>query len=103
MSHQINSIALGVLSDDDIEKMSACLIDKPALTSDPGCIYDGRMGVSQQSLLCQTCDKNVWECPGHFGHIELNTPVILYYKTVLNMLRCFCLTCSRLICLEGEL
>lgn len=103
MSHQINSVALGVLSDEDIEKMSVCLINKPALTSDPGCIYDGRLGVSQQALLCQTCGKNVWECPGHFGHIELNTPVILYYKAVLNMLRCFCLNCSRLICLEGEL
>lgn len=103
MPQQINSVAFGVLSDEDIEKMSVCLIDKPALSSDPGCIYDGRLGVSQQTLLCQTCNKNVWECPGHFGHIELNTPVILYYKAVLNMLRCFCLNCSRLICLEGEL
>ena len=103
MSYQIKSISLGVLSDEDIEKMSVCLIDKPALTSDPGCIYDGRLGVSQQTLLCQTCGKNVWECPGHFGHIELNTPIILYYKAALNMLRCFCLNCSRLICLEGEL
>lgn len=103
MSHQIKSVSLGILSDKDIEQMSVCLIDKPNLSSEAGCIYDGRLGVAQQTLLCQTCNKNVWECPGHFGHIELNTPVILYYKAALNMLRCFCLNCSRLICLEGEL
>lgn len=103
MPHQIKTVSFGVLSDEDIENMSVCLIDKPALTSDPGCIYDRRLGVSHQATLCQTCCKDVWECPGHFGHIELNTSVILYCKAALNMLRCFCLTCSRLMCTSGEL
>ena len=103
MTYQIKSIAFGILSDEDIDRMSVCEVDKPNLSNDHGCVYDPRMGVINQNVMCQTCTKNVWQCPGHFGHINLRVPVILYYKTVLNMLRCFCLNCSRLLCSEGSL
>lgn len=26
-------------------------------------------------MKCATCDEGMAECPGHFGHIELATPV----------------------------
>ena len=103
MTNQIKSVGFGILSDEDIEKMAVCEVDTPAMTSEPGCIYDPRMGVANQNTFCQTCTKNVWDCPGHFGLIKLRIPVIFFYKTALNMLRCFCLNCSRLICLEGSL
>lgn len=103
MTFQINTVSFGILSDDDIERMSVCEVDKPNLSSEPGCVYDPRMGTINHNASCQTCSKNVWQCPGHFGHINLRVPVILHYKVALKMLRCFCLNCSRLLCDEGSL
>ena len=96
-------MSLGILSDDDVERMSVCEIDKPNLSADHGCVYDPRMGVVNQNGACQTCLKDVWQCPGHFGHINLRVPVIIFYRTVMSMLRCFCMNCSRLMCSEESL
>ena len=103
MTYQINKVAFGILSDDDIERMSVCEVDKPNLSGDHGCVYDPRMGIVNQNASCQTCSKNVWQCPGHFGHVNLRVPIILHYKIVVSMLKCFCLNCSRIFVGEGLL
>jgi len=40
------------------------------------------------------------ECPGHFGHIELAKPMFHYgyIKTIVKVLRCICIHCSKLKC-----
>lgn len=38
-------------------------------------LNDSRLGSIDRSFKCGTCDENMSECPGHFGHIELATPV----------------------------
>lgn len=43
-------------------------------------------------------------CPGHFGHISLNTPV--YHQGLLcfitKFLKCVCFNCSKLLAVKGD-
>lgn len=98
---ELSSITFGILSDDDIVKLSACVIHKTTLTIENGSVYDPRMGCVQNGdsngQLCITCGLDVWECTGHFGMIELKIPIILFHKQVVTLLKCICINCSRLL------
>lgn len=64
-----------------------------------GGLLDVRMGPSNNNILCKTCKNKIDDCPGHFGHIELASPVynphhIDYVKKILN---CVCYLCSNLL------
>lgn len=52
-----------------------------------------------KNSLCFTCKSNMNECPGHFGHIVLNSPC--YHPGLLNyvvkFLRVVCFNCSKLM------
>jgi DNA-directed RNA polymerase beta' subunit len=99
---EVDSIQFGILSDDDIANMAVCVIDKTTLAVDHGSVYDPRMGCVQNGdmagQLCITCGADIWECSGHFGMINLNTPIILFHKQVVTLLKCFCLNCYRIRC-----
>jgi DNA-directed RNA polymerase II subunit RPB1 len=71
-----------------------------------GSVNDPRMGSSDRNVRCKTCDcksegsgSKVDDCPGHFGHIELCRPVYHcgFIKEVVEILRCVCFHCSRLL------
>ena len=36
---------------------------------------DRHMGISDKSSVCETCNKQVADCVGHFGHMKLALPV----------------------------
>lgn len=38
-------------------------------------VNDPRLGTIDRQYNCETCEEGPKECPGHFGHIELATPV----------------------------
>ena len=70
----IKSITFGILSEEEIIKNSACLVNS-SKSSGLGSVYDPRMGPLNATDLCETCfEKNV-KCPGHFGHIEFVEPI----------------------------
>lgn len=100
---EINTIQFGIISDQDIIDISVCEINKPSLLSEEGTVYDPRLGCVSNGVLCETCEENIWNCSGHFGHINLNTPIILFYKQVVNMLRIFCFECHRILATKKEL
>ena len=105
-TQQITSISFGVLSPDEIRKMSVCEITESKLSGGPGSIYDERMGPDRDTgQLCKTCGQDWDGCWGHFGHIELNRYIVnpLYYKEVLYFLRSFCSHCHRLLQLKEQL
>ncbi len=105
----IEKIKFGLLSPDEIRKMSAARIitadtyDEDGLPIPSG-LMDQRLGTIEPGQRCQTCGNLVSNCMGHFGHIELARPVIHvgYAKKVLKVLRSFCSECSRLMLLEEE-
>lgn len=95
----IESINFGLLSSDEIKKLSVCKIHNTKMKG-PGTVYDERMGPDPQiNSPCVTCGETIELCPGHFGHIELAESIIhpLYYKMVLDILRCVCTKCNRLL------
>jgi len=63
-----------------------------------GCL-DPRLGVSDKLLTCKTCNKNLKECTGHFGHVELTLPVfhIGYYKAIQSVLQTICKNCANIL------
>lgn len=56
-----------------------------------------------RSHSCSTCHLTSFECPGHFGHIELPAPVFhpLYMVQAFQLLRGTCTYCHRF--LVGEI
>ncbi len=105
----IEKIKFGLLSPDEIRKMSAARIitadtyDEDGLPIPSG-LMDQRLGTIEPGQRCQTCGNLVSNCMGHFGHIELARPIIHvgYAKKVLKVLRSICPECSRLLLTDEE-
>ncbi len=83
--------------------MSVCAVTKSSLAVESGSVYDPRLGSVSNDALCETCNENMWSCNGHFGHIDLNIPIVLFHKQCVSMLKCFCFECHRLLCSKEEL
>ncbi len=49
-------------------------------------------GTSEKDNACETCGKNLADCIGHYGYIDLELPVfhIGFFRTTINMLQCIC-------------
>jgi DNA-directed RNA polymerase beta' subunit len=104
-TREIESITFGIYSPEEILNMAVCKIDSAKKGICTGTVYDPRMGTTDSSQRCETCKGNATDCPGHFGYIELNEPVVhpLYYKRVTAFLNCFCLKCYRLILQKDQI
>jgi DNA-directed RNA polymerase beta' subunit len=66
--------------------------DKPAT----GGIYDSHMGTTSNAVPCSTCNYYKDKCPGHFGYIELNYPVLapLFLDEIKLWLKAVCHECG---------
>ncbi|KNA00007.1 DNA-directed RNA polymerase II largest subunit [Plasmodium vivax North Korean] len=101
---RVKRLELGVLDPEIIKKIGVCEIVNVDLYKDglprEGGLNDIRMGTIDYKTLCGTCNMNVKYCPGHFGYIELAKPMYHYgfMNVVLNVLRCVCYHCGRLLC-----
>jgi len=78
---RIRKIKFGLLSPAEIRKMSVTKVITADTYDDDGYpidmgLMDPRLGVIDPGLRCKTCGGRPGECPGHFGHIELASPVI---------------------------
>ncbi|MGQ9788548.1 MAG: DNA-directed RNA polymerase subunit A' [Candidatus Hadarchaeaceae archaeon] len=103
---QIDRIDFGLMSPDEIRKMSVTKIvaadtyDDDGFPIDRG-LMDSRLGVVDPGLRCRTCFGRAGECPGHFGHVELARPVIHvgYVEIIYDCLRAICRNkdCGRIL------
>ena len=103
---RIKSIQFGVLGPEEIQGIATCKLTKSNITFPfNDTVYDERMGPSDIKSKCTTCCQPIKICPGHFGVIELATPVInpQFIKTIVTILNCVCLNCSRIKVSEEEL
>jgi len=105
---RVTSIQFGLLSSEDIEKMSAVevsdvVINKSGIVHKHG-VNDSSMGTVIRSMLCSTCSCEMQACPGHTGHIRLNSPIINieFITHVLKILTCVCFYCSKLLLPEDH-
>lgn len=58
-------------------------------------LNDPRLGTIDRQWNCETCEEGQKECPGHFGHIELATPV--FHIGMSHVLGFVCEKSNRLI------
>ena len=116
----VSSISFSFLSTEDIRRISVKQIVNPVLLDDLnrpniGGLYDPALGPSDRQdmcvwhqlssirsplnifVSCATCRLTYFTCPGHFGHIELPSPVYhpLFMMNMFNLLRGTCLFCHR--------
>jgi len=107
--NQIKEIQFGVFSPSDIAKLSTIECVNPSLYDKRGMpipysAIDPCLGVNQKDRDCPTCKKNIENCPGHFGYVRLNLPIfhIGFFKKIIEILRCICKNCSRVLLSEEE-
>lgn len=101
----LNKISFGVLSREEILKMSCCNVTAVKVSDKGENIYSKFMGTIENGENCKTCDKDVWECSGHFGHFILEHPVVnpIFINDVTNVLRCICFECYGFVLSEDHL
>lgn len=101
---KISSINFGVFSADQIQQLATVqCVAKSLYTPDatrtpvPYGVLDKKLGTSGKDKVCDTCGKNLVECVGHFGFIDLELPVfhIGYFRSTISILQQICKTCSR--------
>ncbi len=100
----INFIQFGILSPEEIKKLSAAKLTVPDTYNEDGYPIDGglldqRLGVIDPGLVCKTCGARAKTCPGHFGHLELVRPVIHseFSKILYMIMHATCFECHRIL------
>ncbi|XP_073009025.1 DNA-directed RNA polymerase III subunit 1 isoform X1 [Typha latifolia] len=67
-------------------------------------LLDQRMGAANKAGQCVTCHGKFTDCPGHFGYLKLVLPVfnVGYFNSILDILKCICKNCSRVLLVEKD-
>ncbi|WP_440058988.1 DNA-directed RNA polymerase subunit A' [Thermogladius sp. 4427co] len=109
ITYRIKEIKFGILSPDEIRKMSVTNIVTSDVYDNDGAPVDGgvmdkRLGAIEPREVCPICGNTRDECPGHFGHIELAKPVIHvgFAKHIHMYLKTTCRVCGRIKLPEPE-
>ncbi len=107
---KINNINFGLMSPDDIRKMSVVTVEYPDTYGDDGFpidkgLMDPRLGIIDPSLVCRTCGSKGGVCQGHFGSIELARPVIHvgFGDVIHKILRSTCNECGRALLTDEQI
>eukprot|EP00835_Amoeboradix_gromovi_P002001 NODE_104_length_19952_cov_0.449000.p1 type:complete len:1361 gc:universal NODE_104_length_19952_cov_0.449000:14372-18454(+) len=102
----VDKVEFGIFSKSDIDRISHIEVlssdlynyttTKEAVPYGP---LDRRLGCAEKNALCETCNKKMEECVGHFGVIKLSLPIFHYgfFKGTLAILQCICKGCSRVM------
>ena len=111
---QIHEIEFSIYKNKDVKQYSAVNGDTFGIdlaesydNYEPkkGGLVDLRLGPSDIYMNCSTCGLNSYDCPGHFGHIELAKPVFHYgfLNHLRTILQCVCLKCSNLLIEKSDI
>ncbi len=107
---QVKALKFGLLSPENIKKISRAKIVTPELYDIDGYPVDGglmdlRMGAIDPGVRCRTCGGRLKECPGHPGSIELARAVIhiKYIQMIYGFLRGFCSECGKILITEEQI
>lgn len=83
------------MTDEEIKRRAVVTVTKTSGRNAPNGLSDPRMGIDKRGQVCPTCRQR--DCSGHFGMIELGTPVVRFgaVNETKNVLQCVCEHCSR--------
>lgn len=105
--HRVTGIEFGPINPKEILKLGVCEITNDNLYKESknggANLNDLRMGPSQSGDICKTCNKGIFDCPGHFGYITLKEPMYnpVFLKSICQIMNCVCYKCSRIL-LDNE-
>lgn len=105
LGKKIAHVQFGMFGNEEVERLAEFEVVSDRGYEQPGRIpvvngvLDRRLGVSDKNNSCETCGMRMQDCPGHFGYIRLELPVlhIGYLKQTVAVLQCICKTCSRIL------
>ncbi|MFS7953564.1 putative DNA-directed RNA polymerase [Helianthus anomalus] len=108
---RIKSIKFSLFSDADVLKMGEVQVSRSqcyGFEDSKGTVANGlldpHMGPPNKFGTCETCHGSFQDCPGHFGYIKLALPVfnVGYLPHIVEILKCICKFCSRILLSEEE-
>jgi DNA-directed RNA polymerase beta' subunit len=96
---ELKALQFCMRSYDEIVAASAFQLTSNRLNpGEYGTVCDPRGGATKNSM-CETCLCNEIACPGHFGHVIFDSPILhpLFVSNAACMLRIICARCHRLV------
>ncbi|CAG9816329.1 unnamed protein product [Phaedon cochleariae] len=106
VARKISHVSFGVESSENMQQQSHIQVVAKNLynqddqrTPVPYGVLDMRLGTNSKEIPCQTCGKNINECVGHFGYIDLELPVfhVGYFRSIINILQTICKKCAHVL------
>ncbi len=101
---RIAQVRFSLIDPLEIRRMSAVEVKTPDTYKDDGHAYrqglmDPHMGVIEPDLICPTDNCKYDESPGHFGHIQLELPIIHigFVGFIKTALKSTCNSCSKIL------
>lgn len=95
----IKGLQFFIKGDDDVRQdaMDVDINSTENNTVQPGSLFDPRMGTTEYNQRCATCYQKNTFCPGHFGKIELATPVVYphFAPYIFKIFKMICTRCSK--------
>ncbi|XP_071717530.1 DNA-directed RNA polymerase I subunit 1 [Rutidosis leptorrhynchoides] len=105
-SEIVEGVSFSFMTKEEVRKQSVLKITNPILLDSvgrpmPGGLYDPLLGPmdkkddKDKKESCKSCGQKPFDCPGHFGHIDLVLPVYnpLLFDMLFNLLRRTCFIC----------
>ncbi|CAG9763359.1 unnamed protein product [Ceutorhynchus assimilis] len=111
VARQISHLSFGVESAETMQQQSHIhVVAKNLYNQDvsrtpvPYGVLDRRLGTNAKDSPCQTCGKNLNDCVGHFGYIDLELPVfhVGYFRSIINLLQSICKKCAHVLLEESD-
>lgn len=111
VARQISHLSFGVESAESMQQQSHIhVVAKNLYNQDSGRtpvpfgVLDKRLGTNSKESPCQTCGKNINECVGHFGYIDLELPVfhVGYFRSIISILQTICKKCANVLLDESD-
>ncbi|XP_013420118.1 DNA-directed RNA polymerase III subunit RPC1 isoform X2 [Lingula anatina] len=111
VAKKISHVRFGLLSSEQMRQQAHIhVVSKNLYMQDgsrkpvPYGVLDHRMGTSEKDNNCDTCGKNLADCTGHYGYLDLELPVfhIGYFRTCITILQTICKTCSRILLQDND-
>lgn len=101
---RVKAIKFSPVNPEEFKKYATCeILNADLYDKNKEPVYNGindpRMGPVNKKMLCETCEKNMFKCPGHFGYTELKKPVYnpIFIKKVAIILNAICTHCNKLL------
>ncbi|CAG8520133.1 425_t:CDS:10 [Acaulospora morrowiae] len=98
----IKTATFSCYTSEEIKKLSVKEIINPVLFDALGAptnggLYDSALGPYTSNAICGTCGLDQYNCPGHFGHIQLPCPVYnpTFFNRIMVLLKAICINCHR--------